>query len=309
MPDYSPAETYTLDSLPDWDYTGTSLAVIGYPIRHSISPQMHNAALEEMQHSHPHLEKWRYFRFEIPPEQLAVALPLFHQKGFKGLNLTVPHKTLAFSAVQSLDENARPIGAVNTLLHSESGYKGFNTDGYGLSQGIRQELGLGMENEPIVLLGAGGAGRAAAFQCLAEGCAELTIVNRSEARLQNLAEALQPQAKLRGIPIKPIVGAPKADDLPRSAIVINSTSLGLKHDDPLPLPSDLLGPDFRLYDMIYNPPETRLMTLVQESGGRACNGLTMLIHQGVKALEIWTEQPVPAQAMERAARRALDLDS
>ncbi len=304
MHPHSSEGAYTIADLRNWDFPGASLAVVGYPVRHSISPQMHNAALGALAARDPAYAAWRYFRFEIGPELLPQALPLFFEKGFLGLNLTVPHKEIAFPLVASIDEPARRVGAVNTLKREASGYRGYNTDGYGLAQGIASELQAPLKGSPILLLGAGGAARAAAIRCLEEGCASLAIVNRSQQRLASLLAAIAPFAAERSIPL----AAHAPDQLPPQepgSIAINATSLGLKADDPSPLPAAALGPGLLCYDMIYNPPLTKIMAAVAASGGRAANGLSMLVHQGAKALEIWTGQTAPVETMSHAAHAAL----
>lgn len=305
MPQFDPSSTYTLNDLQNWDYSGTSLAVLGFPVRHSISPQMHNAAIAEACKTESRLKDWRYFRFEIAPEDLIEALPVFHKKGFYGLNLTVPHKTIAFDHLDNIEENAAPIGAVNTLKRSGNSYKGFNTDGYGMQQGIKRELGRDLAHSDIFLLGAGGASRAAAAQCLQSSCKSLTIVNRNQERL---AELLADISSLKSDSTEELQGIAPTDsklNIPEGALVINATSLGLKENDPLPIPASAIKSPVDLYDMIYNPPTTSLMTHVQNQGGKTANGLTMLIYQGVKALEHWTEMPISADTMLNAARSAM----
>ncbi|EDY81351.1 Shikimate dehydrogenase substrate binding domain family [Verrucomicrobiia bacterium DG1235] len=304
MLSYSADQTYTLEDLRNWQYPGTSLAVLGQPVRHSISPQMHNAALAALSKKDARISNWRYFRFEIEPEQLLESLPIFHGKGFAGLNLTVPHKEIAFPAVSPIDPAAQPIGAVNTLARHESGYKGYNTDGYGLAKGIELQLGKKMRGADIVLLGAGGAARAAAIQALQSNCQSLTIVNRNQERLARLISEISPIAKAKDISLRPL--APQdIKTLPESCLLVNATSLGLKSSDPTPMPEERLPANTSLFDMIYNPPETRLMKKVTEKGGQACSGLSMLVHQGAKSLEIWTGTPAPANTMQDAAEHAL----
>ena len=153
---------FTLADLAAWSRPGTSLAVLGHPIKHSISPPMHNAALAELARAHPRFTDWQYVRFEIHPADLPRALDLLHAKQFRGVNLTVPHKIIAFDRVAEIDPAARPVGAVNTLRWTERGWHGFNTDGYGLAAAVRETLDLDLTGAPIVLLGAGGAARGAA---------------------------------------------------------------------------------------------------------------------------------------------------
>ncbi|MBC7367518.1 MAG: shikimate dehydrogenase, partial [Undibacterium sp.] len=149
----------TLADLDGWTFPGTALAVLGYPIKHSISPAMHNAALAAFAPTDARFADWRYFRFEVQPDDLPRGLELFHAKNFHGLNLTVPHKVIAFDRIAATDPAARPIGAVNTLLRKSEGWRGYNTDGYGLAAAIREILGLDLAGAHVILLGAGGAAR------------------------------------------------------------------------------------------------------------------------------------------------------
>lgn len=304
MLSYAADETYTFDDLLNWQFPGTSLAVLGKPVRHSISPQMHNAALAELAKTDNTYADWKYFRFEIDPERLTESLPVFYEKGFHGLNLTVPHKEIAFSYLDRIAPEAQSIGAVNTLLRTPDGYTGYNTDGYGLSRGIEIELGTQITGSPIVLLGAGGAARAAAIQAIESRCASLAIVNRNQERLARLISEIAPLARQAKIPLQAI--APQdANELPKRCILVNATSLGLKASDPTPIPPESIPAEAACFDMIYNPPETTLMKAVRAQGNRAGNGLAMLVHQGAKSLEIWTNTPPPADIMQTAATRAM----
>jgi shikimate dehydrogenase len=298
-----PATTFTLEDLESWSRPGVSLAVLGHPIRHSISPAMHNAALAVMAETEPAYATWRYFRFEVPPEELPRALGLLHAKGFLGVNLTVPHKILAVSQVALVDPAARPVGAVNTLRRRADGWEGFNTDGYGLAAGLREDLGIELTGAHVILLGAGGAARGAAVECLSRRCASLHIVNRTRENLDGLLALLAPLAG--GVRVTGFDPARPPADLPEGAVLINATSAGLKATDPLPIDLAALPALRAFYDMIYNPAETALLSAVRASGLPAANGLSMLVHQGARALEIWSGAAVPVATMAAAARAAM----
>lgn len=291
---------HTLADLDTWAFPGTALAVLGHPIKHSVSPPMHNAALAEMAKIDPRFGTWKYFRFDITPEDLPVALKKLHACGFAGLNLTVPHKIIAFDRVAALDPAARPIGAVNTLRRTAAGWHGYNTDGYGLATAIHEDLGRKLAGAHILLLGAGGAARGAAVECLQRGCASLTIVNRTRANLDALLAQLAP---LAGATV--VTGCVSAPSVPPGSLVINATSAGLKPTDPLPIDLTALARPAGVYDMIYNPAETPLLAQARSLGIPAANGLSMLVHQGVRALEIWSEAAVPVDAMRTAVRAAM----
>jgi shikimate dehydrogenase len=280
------------------------LAVLGHPIRHSVSPAMHNAALAEMAREDARFADWRYDRFEVAPEDLSQALALLQAKKFRGVNLTVPHKILAVSQVAAVDPAAQPVGAVNTLRWREDGWEGFNTDGYGLVGGLREDLGVELAGADVILLGAGGAARGAAVECLQRGCASLWIANRTRANLDELLALLAPLAgavALRGFD----PAAAGAAGLPPGAVIVNATSAGLKATDPLPIDLGAIPSPRAVYDMIYNPAETPLLADARARGLPAANGLSMLVHQGAKSLEIWTGRPVPVAAMAAAARGAM----
>jgi shikimate dehydrogenase len=307
----TPAEPiYTLADLDTWSFTGTALAVLGHPIKHSISPPMHNAALARMAQGDPRFATWKYFRFDIAPDDLPVALEKLHARGFLGLNLTVPHKIIAFDRVAALDPAARPIGAVNTLRRTPAGWHGYNTDGYGLATAIHEDLGRKLAGSPVILLGAGGAARGAAVECLQRGCASLWIANRTRANLDALLAQLAPLASdtsLHGFD-----PAQLSAQLPAGALVVNATSAGLRADDPLPIDLAALVARARpagVFDMIYNPPETPLLAQARLLDLPASNGLSMLVHQGVRALEIWSEATVPVDAMRQAVHSAMKSPS
>jgi shikimate dehydrogenase len=285
---------FTLKDLRTAQFAGVPLAVVGHPVAHSLSPRMHNAALALHRFA-----DWRYEKFDIVPEDLPAALAAFAERGFHGLNLTVPHKILAVAAVADIDPAARVAGAVNTLLRTAAGWKGFNTDGYGLATGVRASLGYELGGHPIILLGSGGAARGAAVECLTRGCASLAIGGRTAATREALIADLRPLAgpiPLRGFELS----APPAD-LPAGALVINATSAGLKLGEPPPIDLRLVGCPLGVYDMIYNPPQTALLAAAAELGLPGANGLSMLVHQGARALEIWSGVPASITAPLMAA--------
>lgn len=300
-----PSDVLTLADLKRWSRPGTSLAVLGNPIKHSLSPAMHNAALAHLATTRPQFADWKYFRFDIVPDDLPVALDLLHARGFGGVNLTVPHKVLAFSRVARVDPAAHPAGAVNTLRAAADGWHGFNTDGYGLASAIRETLGQELAGAPVILVGAGGAARGAAVECLQRKCSSLWVVNRTRENLQVLFEALSPLA--HGVPFHGFTPGSPPHDLPTGAIVVNATSAGLKESDAAPIDLVTLPRPAAVFDMIYNPAETRLLRQAAFLGIPRANGLSMLVHQGAKALEIWTGVPAQATApiMAAAAEAAL----
>lgn len=295
---------HTLADLAHWSHPGTALAVLGHPIKHSLSPPMQNAALAALARFHSTYADWRYFRFDVPPDDLPRALDLLHAKNFRGLNLTVPHKILARDLVATIDPAAQTIGAVNTLRWTERGWHGFNTDGYGLATAVRETLNRELPGADVLLLGAGGAARGAAVECLQQGCRSLWITNRTAANLDSLLTALQPLAG--PIPVRGMAPDAIPADLPVGAIVINATSAGLRDTDRAPIDLPSLPRPACVFDMIYNPPRTPLLRMAESLSLPVANGLAMLVHQGAKALEIWSGVPATetAPAMHAALRTA-----
>ncbi len=300
-------DVLTLSDLEGWSYAGTALAVLGHPIGHSLSPAMHNAALRALARDDAAWGLWRYFRFDIPPADLPRALEQLRARRFHGINLTVPHKVIAFGLVAEVDAAARPAGAVNTLRAGPAGWIGYNTDGYGLSAALAATLGQQLAGAAVVLLGAGGAARGAAIECLQRGCAALWIVNRTAAHREELLARLQPLAgatRVHGVAAD--AAALRAAGVPAGALVINATSAGLRPEDAAPVDLAALPRPAGVYDMIYNPPLTPLLRQAAALGIPGANGRSMLVHQGAKALEIWTGIPAArtAPVMEQAAAAA-----
>jgi shikimate dehydrogenase len=248
---------------------------------------------------------WAYYRFDIAPEDFAGAVPLFYKKNFLGLNLTIPHKVQAMDLIYGVSPDAERMGAVNTLVWGEHGYDGFNTDGYGLKNALKADLGVPLKGTTVILLGSGGAARAAAVQCMLDGCARLYIGNRSIERLEQLMGVVK--AMPHGERAEAFaLGEPPAD-LPGKGVLINATSLGLKESYPAPFDVSRLPAGWAVYDMIYNPDATRLLQEARARGLAAANGLSMLVHQGLRSLEIWSHTEVDAHVMMRAACHALKL--
>jgi shikimate dehydrogenase len=311
MPDLQQT-TFTLDDLRARAEGGDPIppevrfAVLGSPVEHSLSPAMQNAGLAAIG-----LEA-RYGKIDCPPEKLREAVDLAQKAGFTGLNLTIPHKFEALKICTGLDDTARLLGAVNTLLFDASRIIGFNTDGQGLVRAIRDVFSVDLRDQRIMILGAGGgAGTAATLQCALEKCPRLVLVNRTAEKAHAVAakaKALLHGDRLEG-PDDPVTVIPFADgalrdQLSRIDLVINATSLGMKRSDPPLLPAALITPDLTVYDMIYRPAVTRLLEDAQAAGARTANGLSMLLHQGALSLEIWTNRPAPVDTMRRALDQA-----
>jgi shikimate dehydrogenase len=301
-------EVYDLEDLRRWEETADDrpipirLGVVGSPVAHSLSPAMQNAALEQSGLA------MRYARFQIDPNELEEAFDWFRRLGFVGLNLTMPHKITALVVVDEVEERARKIGAINTIVFRGDRSLGWNTDAPGFERAVREVFSVDLRDLRVLLLGAGGgAGRALAYQCAFENCERLVLVNRSLAKAQALARELAnyfsgprvlgPEARLEAVAWEESM---LRTQLARTDLVINATTLGLKHLDPMPLPHSLLAPHLMIYDLIYQMSPTALLAAAAESGARGANGLTMLLHQGALAFELWFNRPAPLEVMRRA---------
>ncbi len=275
--------------LPDDAPGAIRLGVVGDPVAHSLSPSLQNAALAEC------CLALRYARFRILPNELPAALRCFEELGFVGLNLTVPHKVAGFSLVQELDSFARQAGAINTIRFQDGKLFGANTDGPGFERGIRESFGVELRDLRVLVLGAGGgAGQTVAAQCALAGCPALTLVNRDLAKAQRLARSWE-AAHAVAVPWET---DSLGEMLAQSDLIVHATPLGLQPHDPSPLPGALLGPRHLVYDLNYQP--TALLAAAQAAGARHASGLTMLLHQGAQAFEIWFDRPPPLGVMRRA---------
>ena len=283
-------------------------AVYGFPIRHSASPAMHNAAFAKLGLN------WRYLAFEVHPDNLRAAIAGAKAMQFSGLNLTVPHKLLAMQIVDELDESSKTWGAVNTVrfeaknaagqwrpLHEfsesisgEIRTQGFNTDSDGIARSLREDLGLKLAGLKVLLVGTGGAGQVAALRLAMEGVAELFVTDYVIAK----AEAVAAEIRKRYPRMKVTVGFPKGE----VDLLLNATPIGLKPGDPSPVDEKQfpLRQARAVYDMIYKPAETKLLATAKAAGCKTSNGLGMLLHQGAAAFEIWTGQTAPIDVMRRA---------
>lgn len=300
---FTEGKIFTLEDLRQWSLPGTWLAVLGDPIGHSLSPILHNAALAAMSEKNEQLKHWRYVAFHLATADLKEALPLFHQKGFKGINLTIPHKVDAVKLVHSIEAEVEGFGAVNTLIRSETGYTGTNTDGYGISKALGSELGLCFADKEVILCGAGGASRAIAMQALTEGCPKLWLGNRSEGRLNEL-RAILAQEGWGADRVEPFFFNALPADLPRNALVINATSAGLKAGDEPPLDLSRMVDGTCLYDTTYGC-RNGWRRIALERDWPYADGLSMLVWQGARSLEYWTGCEVPIEVMMSVARKTL----
>ncbi len=279
---------YTLSDIEGAEFAEFPLAVLGKPIAHSLSPLMQNKALEFLAKKDKKFSAWRYYKFEIDPSELELALKKLHAKGFVGLNLTIPHKEIIFKFLESADEFSCLAKAANTLSRTSMGWTGTNTDGFGLEKAIQKFTGKSFKDADVVLLGAGGAARAAAFYILRSNAKSLQIFNRTESR----ADALISEIELAGYK------AQKFSEISENSIIINATSVGLKTDDLPVLDFAKLSKTCTFFDMPYaKGRETSSVLAARKAGLSAASGRDMLAWQGAKALSVWTKQEILGELM------------
>lgn len=296
---------YTVADLQSGVFAGLTpparLAVFGDPIAHSKSPAFHNAALRSCGIDA------QYVKIHVRPEELPAALRALPAAGFLGANITIPHKAATIDIVDEVDDYAREAGAVNTVVVSGERLIGFNTDGPGLMRAIREEFYVDLRDLRVMVLGAGGgAGRAIAVQCARENCERLVLVNRTVERAQSLAQELAPYFRSDRLigPIdrlQAIALDEKSlrDQLAHTDLVINASAVGMKRTDPAIIPAGLLSANLMVYDTVYAAGKSRLLEDSEAAGARTATGLSMLLHQGALAFEIWFNRTAPLDAMRK----------
>ncbi|MDD5679238.1 MAG: shikimate dehydrogenase [Kiritimatiellae bacterium] len=274
-------------------------AVLGHPIRHSLSPRMQNAAFEALAMDAV------YLAFDVPPEKLMQTLPVMAEMGFAGINLTVPLKEVAFRGLADLDEAARRLGSVNTIKIRAGAMKGFSTDGEGFLRAIREAFDLQVKGLSLFLLGCGGAGRAVAFACAAAGAGRLVLADADGARLAKL------ETDLRALGLKTAVSAVGTEPQAwrracrEAELVVHATPIGMHAGEPSVLPPEAFRSGQQVFDLIYMFPETVLMRAASAAGARAANGLGMLMHQGALSFSIWTGREAPVAVMRNELEKAV----
>lgn len=273
--------------------------VMGCPIEHSMSPMMHNYYSEQMGLD------MTYVPFKVQPGQVAAAVKGAYAMNICGLNVTVPHKQEVMDCLTELDDAANVIGAVNTLVRGDGGYKGYNTDAAGLLRAMT-EAGMEIRGKTCILLGAGGAAKAAAYVLAKEGAAKVYVLNRSLARAKELSDYIN------GVSGRDILVPLELTDWrsigESGCLAVQTTSVGMH---PNVNASPVEAPEFfkkleAAFDAVYTPAETRFMSLAMEAGAKVSNGLDMLLYQGIAAYELWYPQiKIPHKVIDGARQLIL----
>lgn len=263
--------------------------LVGDPVAHSASPPMHHGAFEATGRDAT------YVPFRVPADRLPAAIEGAAALGVSGLNVTVPHKQAVLDLVEPSTLAART-GAVNTIAFEADGPRGYNTDAAGATRALREDGGLELAGATVVVLGAGGAGRAVAHGC-ADAGATVHVANRTESRARELADGIE------GATAGPLgtVGAAIAE----ADALVNATMVGME-EDASPVPADALSADLVVLDAVYAPRRTRLLCEAAAAGARTVDGTRMLLYQGAAAFERWTGETAPVEAMARGLETALE---
>ena len=269
--------------------------IFGYPVKHSLSPLMQNAAFSKKAIDAV------YVPFEVPPENLKEAVEGVRALGVRGLNVTVPHKERIVEHLDYLSDEAELLGAVNTVKNENGELTGYNTDAEGFLRSLLEE-GVELEGKRALMFGAGGAARAVGYALLKGGVKFLNIVNRNFSRGKEVGELL---GKLGNVLVYPLKESTVEVLLRDVDLIVNTTSLGMKPDDPHLFDYSKIPSGITVVDIIYNPPETPLLKAAREKGCKTVNGLGMLVHQGAVAFEIWTGEKAPVETMREVLKREL----
>jgi shikimate dehydrogenase len=259
-------------------------AVLGDPVSHSLGPVMHNTAFLETGFN------GAYLAFRV--KDIGSAVIGIKALGIKGASITIPHKLSVMDFLDELDDSAKKIGAVNTLVNRNGVLIGYNSDGIGAVKALSEKTAIKDKN--VVVLGAGGAARAIAFSVLAEG-GRVTIINRTPTKGEKLAEAL-------GADFRPVSELNKI----HCHILINTTPVGMLPDvDDMPVRKQDLEQTMVVMDIVYNPLKTRFLKAAESIGCRIIDGVSMFVYQGAFQFELWTGMNAPVEAMKKAVLHAL----
>lgn len=284
--------------------SSTRLAgLIGFPLGHSVSPPMQQAAFDH--HNLP----WRYSSWQTAAEDLPARVASLREARVVGANVTVPHKQAVMPLLDEVDTQATFVGAVNTIINRDGRLSGYNTDVPGFLQALRADAGFDPRGAAALLLGAGGAARAAAYALIRAGAKSLTIANRHDQRAAHLRAALD----RLGAETQLLAVNWNDEDLAEAAgkcdLLVNTTTVGMRGgpaEGESPLNARVLHRDLLVFDLVYNPQDTPLARAARAAGATAITGLSMLVYQGAHSFTLWTGLPAPVEPMRAAAEAALE---
>ena len=272
-------------------------ALLGSPVAHSISPLMHNEAFQLLDLD------YTYLCFEVNEETLPAAVDGLKACGIRGFNLTMPNKNKIVELLDELSPAARLIGAVNTVVNDDGHLIGYNTDGVGYMQAVK-DAGYDITGKTITIMGAGGAATAICAQAALDGVEKIHIFARETSRFwdrtQKLAENINSTLPCKAVLHENKDTAALAQAISESALLLNATSVGMAPNTEGTIIEDtsLYHPDLIVSDVIYNPRETRFLKEAREAGCRTFNGMYMLLYQGAEAFRLWTGKEMPVKEIK-----------
>ncbi|MFA6216529.1 MAG: shikimate dehydrogenase [Candidatus Omnitrophota bacterium] len=265
--------------------------LLGYPVKHSVSPAMHNAAFQALRINA------KYKLFEVQPELLSSFLQSTAKENIRGFNVTIPYKETMVNYVDQLSEEARIIGAVNTVKVVAGSTMGHNTDALGFLKHLMDIYPKSLYNQAVSVIGAGGAARAVVQSLAAEGAGKILIYDIQKEKAESIVNKITENFEVFNIEVVDTI-----DMLLESVpdLLINSSPVGMNEFDPLLVNVNKLSPSTFVYDLIYNPQQTKLLQLARTKGCRYSNGLGMLLYQGMLSFEYWTGLKPPVEVMRKA---------
>lgn len=277
------------------------LGVFGHPIGHSLSPVMHQAALEKLGLQ----DEFTYLPFDVLPEQLPAAVAAIRVLNMRGVNVTIPHKENVLPLLDHVQPEAVLLGAVNVIVNENGRLIGYNTDGLGFLRSMTEETGVSPVGKKILIVGAGGACRAVAAALFAAGAAELVLVNRNRHRAEAVARMIDPS--LSRVQVMDYADSQLDQAVAAAEILVNTTSLGMAPAGGCPLSDQLhlLHLGQLVCDIVYRPQSTPWLQAAAAAGCQTLGGLGMLLYQGAEAFQLWTGQPAPIAEMRQALVQAL----
>ncbi len=266
------------------------ICVIGHPIKHSKSPLMHNAALKKIE------EDAVYLAFDIENEKLEEFVKGFRAMGIIGANVTIPHKENIMKYLDGVTKEAEIIGAVNTIYRDGDKLIGDNSDGKGFILSLMKESDFDPKDKKILILGAGGASKAVTAKLADEGASEIYIYDIDRKRAEELVEQIMKSAE-KNVKIS-IADKNSIENIAKeSNLLVNCTPIGMKESDPELLSDEVFNSEQVVYDLIYNPPKTKLLKSAEKKGAKIVNGLGMLVYQGAISFERWTGKKPDTEIM------------
>lgn len=267
--------------------------LIGYPVRHTFSPLMHNAAFATLGINAV------YLPFEVKPKDLEPVMRSAGALGIRGLNVTVPYKEKVLKYLDEIDSETALIKAVNTIVIKDGKLRGFNTDGKGFVKSLQDEFGILPNGKRFFIMGAGGASRAVSFSLALQGAGRIVLVDDVPNKAVDLARSLARHTSCDAIALKKDNKAMKEMIL-NSDVFVNATPCGMKTNDPKVVDPNFLHENLLVYDIIYNPRTTTLLRDARNKGAKTANGIGMLLNQGVLSFSLWTGKKAPVHVMKKA---------